>query len=119
MRRSSRASWPDSARNRRNPLALLATIIVAAIAALLIQAAIPRSREFAADAGGARIAGNSFGLADALRKIDPASRCVPLDATPATAHMFIIKPFSSGGMLALFSTHPPTEARIRALMELR
>jgi heat shock protein HtpX len=102
-----------------NPIAALATIIVAPLAAMLIQAAISRSREFAADAGGAKIAGSPYGLADALRKIEFASKQVPLDANPATAHMFIIKPFSVGGMMALFSTHPPTEARIQALMNPR
>jgi len=99
-----------------NPIALLAMIILAPLAAMLIQGAISRSREFAADAGGARIAGNPYGLADALRKIDSVSQRVPLDANPATAHMFIIKPFSAGGLMSLFSTHPPTEARIRALL---
>jgi len=69
-----------------------------------------------ADAGGAQIAGNPYGLADALRKIDAVSKRVPLDANPATAHMFIVKPFSSGGLGSLFSSHPPTEDRIRALM---
>jgi heat shock protein HtpX len=95
---------------------LLAMIILAPLAAMLIQAAISRSREFSADAGGAQIAGNPYGLADALRKIDAVSRRVPLDANPATAHMFIMKPFSGAGLLNLFSTHPPTEARIRALL---
>jgi heat shock protein HtpX len=99
-----------------NPIALLATIILAPLAALLIQMAISRSREFAADAGGAEIAGTPYGLADALRKIDAASKRVPLDANPATAHMFIVKPFTGGGMMSLFSSHPPTEARIRALL---
>ncbi|HOC16634.1 MAG TPA: zinc metalloprotease HtpX [Vicinamibacterales bacterium] len=99
-----------------NPIALLATIILAPIAAMLIQAAISRSREFAADRGGAAIAGNPYGLVDALRKIETAARRVPLDANPATAHMFIVKPFSAKGLLSLFSTHPPTEQRIRALL---
>jgi heat shock protein HtpX len=99
-----------------NPIALLATIILAPLAAFLIQMAISRSREFAADAGGAEIAGTPYGLADALRKIDAASKRVPLDANPATAHMFIVKPFTGGGMMSLFSSHPPTEARIRALL---
>jgi len=103
-------------RGGSNPIALLATIIVAPLAAMLIQAAISRSREFAADKGGAAIAGTPYGLASALRKIESASKRVPLDANPATAHMFIMKPFSGGGMLALFSTHPPTEQRIRALL---
>lgn len=99
-----------------NPIALLAMIILAPLAAMLIQMAISRSREFAADAGGASIAGTPYGLADALRKIDAVSKRVPLDANPATAHMFIIKPFSGGGITSLFSSHPPTEARIRALL---
>ena len=101
-----------------NPIALILTMILAPIAAMLIQAAISRSREFSADATGAAIAGNPFGLADALRKIEAAARRVPLDASPATAHMFIIKPFL-GGLGALFSTHPPTEERIRALIGTR
>jgi heat shock protein HtpX len=74
------------------------------------------SREFSADATGAQIAGNPYGLADALRKIDAVSKRVPLDANPATAHMFIVKPFSGGGLAGLFSSHPPTEARIQALL---
>jgi heat shock protein HtpX len=101
-----------------NPVALLATMIMAPIAAMLIQAAISRSREYVADATGARIAGHPMGLVSALRKIEAGSRRVPLDASPATAHMFIIKPFSAGGLLSLFSTHPPTERRIQALTHL-
>src|SRR3954470_9935498 len=121
-------------REGSNPVALLATIILAPIAAMLIQAAISRSREFDADAGGADIAGGArrggpapsggavrarrgpHGLFSALRKIESAARAVPLDANPATAHMFIIKPFSGAGLLGLFSTHPPTEQRIAALL---
>jgi heat shock protein HtpX len=99
-----------------NPIALLALMIHAPLAAVVIQLAISRSREFAADAGGARIAGTPYGLADALRKIDAVARRVPLDANPATAHMFIIKPFSGQGLMSLFSTHPSTEARIQALL---
>jgi heat shock protein HtpX len=99
-----------------NPIVLLAMMILAPVAAMLIQMAISRSREFAADAGGAAIAGNPYGLADALRKIDAVSKRIPLDANPATAHMFIVKPFSGGGITSLFSSHPPTEKRIRALL---
>jgi heat shock protein HtpX len=107
----------DDDRDRgNNPIALLATIILAPIAALLIQMAISRSREFAADAGGAQITGNPYGLADALRKIDALSKRVPMDANPATAHMFIVKPFSGAGLMGLFSSHPPTEDRVRALV---
>jgi heat shock protein HtpX len=99
-----------------SPIALLATIVLAPIAAMLIQAAISRSREFDADAGGASIAGSPNGLVSALQKIEAASRVVPMDANPATAHMFIIKPFSAGGLMGLFSTHPPTKQRIDALL---
>jgi heat shock protein HtpX len=113
------AGGRDDDRGGSNPLALLAMMILAPIAAMLIQAAISRSREFAADAGGAAIAGTPYGLADALRKIDAISRRVPLDANPATAHMFIVKPFSGRGLMSLFSTHPPTEARIQALLGTR
>lgn len=105
-------------REGSNPIALIATIILAPVAAMLIQAAISRSREFDADAGGASMAGSPLGLVSALRKIESASRVVPLDANPATAHMFIIKPFSASAMLGLFSTHPPTEQRISKLLEL-
>jgi heat shock protein HtpX len=100
---------------RGNPIALLATIILAPIAAMLIQMAISRSREYDADAGGAALVGSPLGLASALQKIDSASRAVPLDANPATAHLFIIKP-SLGGLLGLFSSHPPTKDRIDALL---
>ena len=106
-------------REGSNPFALLATMILAPIAAMLIQAAISRSREYDADAGGAQIAGGPDGLVSALRKIDVAAKQIPLDANPATAHMFIIKPFSVSGLLGLFSTHPPTADRIQALLQTR
>jgi heat shock protein HtpX len=99
-----------------NPLVLLLMMVLAPIAAMVIQMAISRSREFAADAGAARIVGSPHGLISALRKIEAAARRVPLDANPATAHMFIIKPFSGRGLTSLFSTHPATEARIAALL---
>ena len=86
-------------RGGSNPIAMLATIILAPIAAMLVQAAISRSREFLADAGGAKIAGSPHGLMNALRKLEMGSKQIPLDANPATAHMFIIKPFSAGGLL--------------------
>ena len=104
-------------RQSSNPIALLATIILAPLAAMLIQAAISRSREFAADRGAAQLVGAPYGLADALRKIDAAARRVPLNANPATAHMFIMKPFSGWGMMALFSTYPPVEERIQRLLQ--
>jgi heat shock protein HtpX len=106
-------------REGQNPIALLATIILAPIAAILIQTAISRSREYDADAGGAQIAGTPLGLVSALKKLEAASKVVPLDANPATAHMFIITPRSvSAGLMSLFSTHPPTEQRIQALLQL-
>ena len=106
-------------RDSPNPLALLAMALLAPLAAGLIQAAISRQREFAADRGGAEIAGSPEGLALALRRLESASKQIPMDANPATAHMFIVKPFTVRGMAALFSTHPPTEARVAALMALR
>src|SRR5215510_16322346 len=90
-------------------------IILAPIAAALIQMAISRSREFEADATGARICGNPLWLANALRKLQAGSQRVPLDANPATAHMFIVNPLRGGGMRNLFSTHPPLEDRIARL----
>ncbi len=107
----------DDERGDSNPLAMLAMAILAPLAATMIQMAISRSREFAADRGAAQIVGTPYGLADALRKIDAAARRVPLDANPATAHMFIMKPFAGRGMAALFSTHPPTEQRIAKLLQ--
>ena len=103
-------------RRRGNGVALLATAIMAPFAAMIIQAAISRSREFAADRGGAEIAGSPGGLARALQKIDAAGRAAPLMANPATAHLFIINPLTARGMMALFSTHPPTEQRIARLL---
>ena len=99
-----------------NPIVLLAMMILAPIAALMVQMAISRSREFAADAMGAQIAGTPYGLAHALKKIEAVAKGVPMDANPATEHMFIIKPFTGGGLMSLFSSHPPTEARVRALL---
>ena len=115
------AFWFGGSRDDRDsgsPIVALAMMILAPIAAMLIQAAISRSREYDADAGGAVIAGHPEGLVSALRKIEAGSKMVPLDASPATAHMFIVKPFSLSGLMGLFSTHPPTEDRIAALMDL-
>ena len=96
-------------------LASLAMIIIAPIAAALIQMAISRSREYQADASGAKICGNPMWLASALRKLQMGSQRIPLDANPATAHMFIVNPLHGGGMSNLFSTHPPLEDRIAKL----
>ncbi len=109
----------DDDRQGANPVALIATMILAPLAAALIQAAISRSREYDADAGGASLAGSPYGLVNALRKIEAASKRVPLEANPATAHLFIVKPFTVQGLLGLFSTHPPTEQRIAALLQMR
>lgn len=99
-----------------NSIALLATIIVAPLAAMLIQAAISRSREFATDRRAAQVVGRPYGLADALRKIDVAAKRVPLDANSVTSHMFIVMPTTGLGVLSFFSAHPPTEPRIQALL---
>lgn len=102
-----------------NPVAALVMMIVGPIAAMMVQMAISRSREYGADAGGAAIAGNPFQLAGALRKLQLASQQIPMQANPATAHMFIVSPFSGGGFLKLFSTHPPMEERIARLEAMR
>ena len=93
--------------------------ILAPIAAMLIQMAISRSREYEADATGARVAGRASGLEHALQKLDTASKQVPMEATPATAHLFIVNPLTSGGLASLFSTHPPIEERIARLRAMR
>ena len=96
-------------------IGMIAMVIIAPIAAGLIQMAISRSREYEADATGARICGNPLWLANALRKLHAGSQRVPLNANPATAHMFIVNPLRGGGIVNLFSTHPPIEDRIARL----
>jgi heat shock protein HtpX len=98
-----------------NPLVAIVMMIVAPIAAMLIQMAISRSREYVADSGGAKIAGNPHHLASALKKLHMASQKVPMKAEPATAHMFIVSPLSGKSMSKLFSTHPPMEERVARL----
>jgi len=93
--------------------------ILAPFAAMLIQMAISRSREYQADASGAQLCHRASGLAQALQKLDMATRQVPMDATPATAHLFIVNPLTSGGLASLFSTHPPIEERIARLRAMR
>ena len=90
-------------------------VILAPVAGMLVQMAISRSREFAADAGGASLCGNPLFLARALAKLERGVDAVPMNANPATSHMFILEPFHAGGLMSLFSTHPPTEERIRRL----
>jgi len=96
----------------------LAMMILAPLAAMVIQMAVSRTREYSADATGARIVGHPNGLISALQKLDQSARRAPLQASPATAHMFIVKPFT-GGMSSLFSTHPPMDERIRRLQAAR
>ena len=98
-----------------NPMAALAMAFLAPVAAVIIQMAVSRSREYQADRTGARIAGSPYPLASALEKLSNASRNVPMAANPATSHMFIVKPFAGRSLLELFSTHPPVEKRIARL----
>lgn len=98
---------------------LLVTAIIAPIAAMLVQMAVSRSREYLADEGGARLCGRPESLARALEKIHAASRAVPMDAAPATAHMFILNPLTGRGFMTLFSTHPPVEERVARLRAMR
>ena len=101
---------------------LIVMMIVAPLAAMLIQMAVSRSREYGADAGGAKITGDPLALASALKKLHIGSQQIPLQASPAaanaTAHMFIVNPLTGRSMAALFSTHPPMEERIRRLEEM-
>lgn len=105
--------------NTRSTLGMLLLAIFAPLAAMLIQLAISRSREYLADATGAYLAGTPEGLASALEKLEYASRRIPLESEPATAHMFIVNPLSGRSFLNLFSTHPPIEERIKRLREMR
>jgi heat shock protein HtpX len=107
--------------DNRNPLVALVVLILAPIAAVLIQLAISRGREYEADRGGAELSGDPHALADALAKIDRYAKGLPLEtaeAHPATAHMMIINPLSGGGLTGLFRTHPPTEERIHRLLAM-
>jgi heat shock protein HtpX len=98
-----------------NPFVALIMILIVPIAAMIIQLAVSRSREYAADAGGARIAGNPRHLAGALRKLHYAAQQIPMKANEATSHLFIVNPLSGKTMMKLFSTHPPLEERITRL----
>ncbi|MBI5885742.1 MAG: zinc metalloprotease HtpX [Deltaproteobacteria bacterium] len=105
--------------NGSSPLAAIVMMIVGPLAAAIIQMAISRSREFGADAGGAAIAGTPLSLANALRKLDFYNKKMPMEeVNQATAHMFIVSPLSGGGVLRLFSTHPPIEERIKRLQAM-
>jgi len=100
-------------------LGLIAMAIIAPIGAMLVQMAVSRSREYQADASGARFCGRPDSLARALEKISGTSKRIPLESTPATAHMFIMSPLSGRGMMSLFSTHPPMEKRVERLRAMR
>jgi heat shock protein HtpX len=100
-------------------IGLIAMAILAPIAAALIQMAISRSREYLADASGAGITKNPYGLAGALAKLSKASQIIPMDANPSTAHLFIVNPLSGKLLMNLFSTHPPLENRIARLKNMK
>jgi heat shock protein HtpX len=110
-------SSDDDDRGGSNFLFTLIFSIVGSIAAMLIQMAISRSREYLADEGGAHLS-NPLYLARALGKLETASQRIPMEASPSTAHMFIVNPLTGGGVLSLFSTHPPIEERIARLEEM-
>lgn len=105
-------------RENGHPLITIVMMIFAPIAAMLIQMAISRSREYLADEAGAKISGNPLSLARALGKLQRGVQIMPMNANPATAHMFIVNPLTGGGLLALFSTHPPIEERVRRLEKM-
>ncbi|MEO6324459.1 MAG: zinc metalloprotease HtpX [Thermoanaerobaculia bacterium] len=107
----------DDREGGRNPLIAILAMILAPIAAVLIQAMISRQKEFRADESGAALSGKPLALASALQKLEAASHRVPLVGNPATSHLFIVNPFA-GGLSRLFSTHPPTEQRIARLREM-
>ncbi|MBT8339046.1 MAG: M48 family metalloprotease, partial [Desulfatitalea sp.] len=105
--------------NGMGGLGLILMSIIAPLAAVIVQMAISRSREYHADAVGARLAGGSNGLARALEKLGAYSRRLPMQANPATAHMFIVNPLSGRSLSSLFSTHPPLEQRVARLRGVR
>jgi heat shock protein HtpX len=114
----SRLAWFTGGDEDRNPLIGIIIMITAPIAAFLIQMAVSRSREYAADQTGSGFIHNPLGLASALRKLHMSAQKVKLNANPATAHMFIVSPLSAKGLTNLFSTHPPMEERIARLESL-
>src|SRR2546428_9118048 len=102
-----------------SPFGAILMAILAPIAAMLVQMAVSRSREYQADATGARVAGKPWGLAKALEKLQMAQQVAPMEANPATAHLFIVNPLSGRSLMNLFSTHPPLEDRIARLRAMR
>ena len=109
----------DDEEGGSNPIAAILLAILAPIAALLVQMAVSRAREFQADATGAQVAGKSWGLAKALEKLQMANEAAPMaQATPATAHLFIVNPLSGQFFASLFSTHPPIQERVKRLRQM-
>lgn len=102
-----------------NMIAALLLAVIAPIAAMIIQMSISRSREYLADETGARIAGSSSGLANALLKLESTAKRIPMQVNPASSHLFIVHPLSGASMARLFSTHPPIAERVKRLEELR
>lgn len=122
---SQMAYWASLFGGRRDEerggsgIEFLVMMIVAPIAAMIVQLAISRSREYAADEGGARLTGNPLYLAEALRKLDYYNKRIPMEGiNQATSHMFIVSPLSGGSLVRLFSTHPPIEERIKRLQAM-
>jgi heat shock protein HtpX len=113
------AGRDDNEGGGSNIVGLILMAVLAPIAATLIQMAISRSREYLADAGGAKISGKPYGLAGALEKLSRASQTMPMEANPSTAHMFIVNPLTGRSLMNLFSTHPPIEERIARLRSMR
>jgi heat shock protein HtpX len=116
------AFWFGGSRDdedRGNPIAAIAMMILAPLAAALIQMAISRSREYDADAASAKYVGSPYPLIGGLQKLETWSKRIPLDASPSTAHLFIVKPFTGDSIMRLFSTHPSTEDRIKRLQAMR
>ncbi|MBI4247608.1 MAG: zinc metalloprotease HtpX [Candidatus Rokubacteria bacterium] len=109
----------DDEEGGSNPVAAILLAILAPIAAMLVQLAVSRAREYQADATGAQLAGKTWGLAKALEKLHMAQPVAPMNANPATAHLFIVNPLSGRAFMNLFSTHPPIEERIARLRRLR
>ncbi len=106
--------------NSGNPLVMILMMILAPIGAMLVQMAISRTREYGADRTGASLIKNPNALASALEKLERGAKAIPMEsAQPATAHMFIVSPLTGGGVMSLFSTHPPMEKRVAALRAMR
>jgi heat shock protein HtpX len=114
--------WFGGGDDNNSPLgliAMLALVLLAPIAATIIQLSISRQREFAADAGGAEISGNPESLASALLRLEEGAKAIPMQVNQAAEPLYIVKPFRGGGVASLFSTHPPIEERVRRLRQMR